>query len=293
MKLISYWPHLKNMSLIFLPQVNNLVQAGDARAPEMPSLSTIHTLWMREHNRVATLIKSLFSLTDDELIYQNARRVVNAEFQNIVYSEQIPIVEGPASIAKYGLALDPSGSTYSDNINPSILAEFAGATYRYGHSLVQGTVEKYNMDGTFDSVFNLADNFLNPTEYNGDGMEKIAAGLIQQKSQKFDRLMVTELTQRLFHAKGSAFGLDLAALNIQRGRDIGLPSYAELYNLLDPENDPNKDMSCWDRRPSSISQDNWNRLRTVYRHPQDIDLFSGGLMEKRTPGQGILGSTAQ
>ena len=277
-----------------LPQVTvmgqKFVQSGDARAPEMPSLSTIHALWMREHNRVCDLIKSAFPLiTIDELLYQLAKRIVNAEFQNIVYSEQIPIVEGPSSVVKFGLALDPTGSTYDPNVNPSILAEFSGASNRYGHSMVQGTVEKYNIDGSFNSSFNLADNFLNPAEYNGEGYDMIMGGLTRQKSQKFDRLMVTELTQQLFHPPGASFGLDLAAFNIQRGRDMGLPSYAELYEFLDPESDPYKDMSCWERRPKTFTQSNWNRLKQVYRHPQDIDLFSGGLLETRKPGEGVVG----
>ena len=274
------------------------VQAGDARAPEMPALSAMHALWMREHNRICDLLKSKTpdgydADQADEYIYQNARRILNAEFQNVVYGEQIPIVEGSSSITKFNLGLDVDGSSYDPDSNPSVLAEFSGASNRYGHSLVQGLVDVHNTDLSFSHSYRLADNFFNPAEYNGNGFDKIIAGLTQQKSQKFDRLMSTELTQRMFHGivtpPGADYGLDLAALNIQRGRDIGLPTYYEMYNLFGPDSDPHKDMSCWARRPETFTEENWNRLKSVYGHPRDIDLFSGGLMEKRRAGEGLLG----
>ena len=269
------------------------VQAGDARAPEMPALSAMHALWMREHNRICDQLKIKKPSASDEYLYQNARRILNAEFQNVVYGEQVPIVEGPSSIQKYNLGLSVDGSSYNPDVNPSVLAEFSGASNRYGHSLVQGLVNVHNIDLSYSHSYRLADNFFNPTEYNGNGFDKIIAGLTQQKSQKFDRLMSTELTQRMFHGivtpPGADFGLDLASLNIQRGRDLGLPSYYELYSIFGPASDPHKDMSCWARRPETFTEENWNRLKSVYAHPRDIELFSGGLMEKRNPGEGLLG----
>jgi len=277
------------------------VQAGDARAPEMPALSAMHALWMREHNRLCDLLKqslpSFFTGTADEYIYQNARRILNAEFQNVVYSEQIPIVEGPESVIKYNLGLSVDGTTYNPKVNPSILAEFSTASNRYGHSLVQGLVDVHNVDLSFNHTYQLADNFLNPAEYNGDGFDKIIAGLTQQPTQKFDRWITKDLTERMFRGiftpPGSDYGLDLASLNIQRGRDHGLPSYYELYNLVGDQSDPRKDMSCWQRRPRSFDPWNWDRLKKVYKHPRDIELFSGGLLDKRPNGinaNPILGS---
>ena len=114
------------------------------------------------------------------------------------------------------------------------------------------------------------------------------AGLTQQPSQKFDNFMTDALTRHMFRGKltppGSDFGFDLASLNIQRGRDHGLPSYHELYNLIGDTTDPNKDMSCWARKPRSFNQQNWNLLKKIYKHPRDIELFSGGLLDERPNG---------
>ena len=68
--------------------------AGDVRAREMPGLAAMHTLFMREHNRICDLINEANPGLDDDVIYENARRIVIAEMQNIVYGEYLPVVLG-------------------------------------------------------------------------------------------------------------------------------------------------------------------------------------------------------
>ena len=65
--------------------------AGDVRAIEMPGLASMHTLFVREHNRVCDLISAEHPGEDEEYYFENARRIVIAEMQNIVYSEYLPI----------------------------------------------------------------------------------------------------------------------------------------------------------------------------------------------------------
>ena len=87
---------------------------------------------------------------------------------------------------------------------------------------------------------------------------------------------------------GSHFGSDLAALNIQRGRDHAIGSYNQVrqYCGLQPLPPTFNDES----RPQELSSDAWQRLKTVYQHPSDIELFPGGLSE--TPTElGKLGPT--
>ena len=68
--------------------------AGDVRAREMPGLAAMHTLWVREHNRLCDLLKSKFPTKDEDFYFENARRILIAEMQNIVYSEYLPVVLG-------------------------------------------------------------------------------------------------------------------------------------------------------------------------------------------------------
>ena len=71
---------------------------GDERVNEQPDLAVMHTIWVREHNRVATGLKKLNPRWNDEKLYQEARRIVGAEMQQITYGEWLPIILGWHSI---------------------------------------------------------------------------------------------------------------------------------------------------------------------------------------------------
>lgn len=64
------------------------------RAREMPGLASMHTLFMREHNRIARELQSRNPRLQDEEIYQRARAIVGAEMQNVVYGQYLPVVLG-------------------------------------------------------------------------------------------------------------------------------------------------------------------------------------------------------
>ena len=111
--------------------------AGDIRATEQPGLAAIHSLFVLEHNRLATQISTANPSLLDEELYQRARRLVIGQIQNIVYKEFLPIVLGPTKMEEYGLNLPVSGTTtYDKSVNPGIYNEFATFAFRFGHSLI-------------------------------------------------------------------------------------------------------------------------------------------------------------
>ena len=117
-----------------LPEIEGMLTAGDVRARDMPGLAAMHTLFLREHNRLADQIeeRSLETLTDED-IFQLARRILVAEVQNIVYSEYLPAVLGETTMRKYGLNLPSNNgyTTYQNDVDPSIVNAFATAAYRF------------------------------------------------------------------------------------------------------------------------------------------------------------------
>ena len=117
-----------------LPEIEGVLTAGDVRALEMPGLATMHTLWLREHNRLASEIKAASRNLNDEEIFQIARKILIAEMQNVVYGEYLPVVLGEQAMRKYDLELPKKQkdfSKYKSNIDPSITNSFATAAYRF------------------------------------------------------------------------------------------------------------------------------------------------------------------
>ena len=102
--------------------------AGDKRANEQVGLTTMHTLFFHEHNRVARILADLNPHWDGEMLYQEARRIVIAEWQNIVYTEYVPKILGEAYNDKY--------TGYDSSVDPTIANGFATAAYRFGHSQI-------------------------------------------------------------------------------------------------------------------------------------------------------------
>ena len=262
--------------------------AGESRATENPALATLHTLFMREHNRVATLVSQQNPALSDPDIYNQARRIVTAAYQNIVFSEFLPILIGSGNVFPRG----NQKTTYDSTVDPSITNEFAAAAFRFGHSLANGFFSQ-NDPTTGNSLggYLLRTSNNNESIYslNPDvGMTSTVKGMTLQAAQTHDNYMTKELTNFLYasNATSFAFGSDLAARNIQRGRDNGLSPWIQYRKLCNK-----KAPSGWKSRPSDISSQNWNKLRSLYTSVRDIDLFPGSLAETPVPN-GVLGATA-
>ena len=279
--------------------------AGDARAMENPNLASLHALLMREHNRICDQLWTMRDWTQhgnpncdndecDELLYQNARRILIAEWQNIIYTEWLPLILGESRMTEFNLKLD-TVSSYNNTIDPSILASFSTAAFRFGHSMLSGTFTKNSITtGDAEKTVNLSDSFFRAKEYRENGAEKLLTGLQTRKAQARDRFVSSEVTNLLFKntdgPSPALFGQDLIARNIARGRDHGLPGFAEFYASFGPETDLDRFMECWNDLPEAFGQTEWDLMKEIYVHPKDIDLFVGGLLEKRVPNEGILGN---
>ena len=260
---------------------SQLFLAGDVRANENPSLTALHTLFLREHNRQASAIAANNRSLSDEQIYQQARRIVIGELQAITYNEFLP--------ALLGRGVMPSYRGYRRNVNPGISNEFSTAAFRFGHSMLDGEVGRLNNDGsdTPQGPLALRNAFFNPTVFdpalpNHEGdIDPFLKSSASGNTQEVDLQIVDDVRNFLFGAPGSG-GFDLAALNIQRGRDHGLADYNTVraaYGLP---------------RVTSFSQISSNpataaALEAAYGSVSNIDLWSGGLAADHT-ARGSLGA---
>merc|ERR1719499_418473 len=182
-------------------------KAGDSRANEQPGLTVYHTVWVREHNRLAAVLAYLNPHWEDERFYQEARRIQIAEMQHITYNEWLPIVLGSEYMAELDILPVTYGynNKYDATINPSIINSFATASFRFGHSLVQGLldmVEEVHYDRKKTNSIPLSSTFFNPElMYRPGALDSFLVGLATQPRQKFDNILSEQLTNHLFQAK--------------------------------------------------------------------------------------------
>ena len=67
---------------------------------------------------------------------------------------------------------------------------------------------------------------MDPTPIHNIGaVDRILLGMCSQPAMRRDEYVVEEVTNHLFETSSRPFGMDLMAINIQRGRDHGIPSY--------------------------------------------------------------------
>jgi len=244
---------------------DTLFLAGDVRANENVALTAMHTLWVREHNRLADEIAADDPSLSDEEIYQAARRIVVAQIQAITYNEWLPTLLGRGAVDRY--------EGYDSTVNPGIANIFSTAMYRFGHSMLSSELLRLNDDGSEAAEGSLAlqDAFFAPDELTANGIDSLLRGAFGQVAQEIDTQVVDDVRNFLFGPPGAG-GFDLASLNIQRGRDHGLADYnqARIDYGLDP-------VSSF----SEITSDQTlaDKLEALYGDVNNVDAWVGALAE--------------
>ena len=190
--------------------------AGDVRANENPLLASFHTLFVREHNRQCDLLKVANPDWDDDQLYHHARKIVGGLIQSITYDEWLPAMGVPV--------LDYQG--FNPSVNPQLTNVFSAAAFRVGHTLLNSNIRRLDANGQIidDGNLTLREAFFNPPVLQDYGMDVYLRGMAEQVQQKMDNRVVDDVRNFLFGPPGAG-GLDLASINIARGRDRGLSSY--------------------------------------------------------------------
>lgn len=251
----------------FVSDPTQLFLAGDIRANEQLALAVMHTLFVREHNRLAAQLQEDFPGRTADEIFEATRRLVVAQIQIITFEEWLPTLVGTGAIPPY--------SGYKPEINPTIYNEFSAAAFRLGHSMLNEQLLRLDASGQeidaghidLAAAFFTAPIFLR----SETDIDPILRGLATQRHQALDHKIVDDLRNFLFGAPGDG-GLDLASLNVQRGRDHGLPDYNTVRVAMGlPAVTSFHEISS---DPETVSA-----LSSTYATVDDIDLWIGGLSE--------------
>ncbi|XP_059055424.1 peroxidasin [Achroia grisella] len=257
----------------------NCFVAGDIRANEQIGLAAMHTIWMREHNRLASELKTINPFWDGDKVYQEARKIVGAEMQLITYEDWLPIILGPEGYQQLG-----EYKGYNPTTNPSISNVFATAALRFGHSMINPVLHRY--DENFETIpqghLQLRHAFFSPWRLVDEGgVDPLLRGMFitPAKLKTATQNLNSELTEKLFYS-AHAVALDLAAINIQRGRDHALPPYTkwrEVCNMTE--------VNSFDDLASEITNKTVrDKLEKLYGSVHNIDVWVGGILEDQVEG---------
>ncbi|KAJ0067759.1 hypothetical protein NL108_010049, partial [Boleophthalmus pectinirostris] len=256
-------------------------KAGDGRVDENIALTALHTLFLREHNRLARRLALLNPHWGGERLYQEARKIQGAVSQVITYRDYLRHIVGPDVMASR-LSLYPG---YDDRVDPSISNMFATAAYRFAHLMIKPTISRFNEQYQEHPIYRsplLHKAFFVPWRmvFEG-GVDPLLRGMVgtQAKLNTQNHMMPDELREKLFKFT-EAVALDLGSLNMQRGRDHGLPGYNAWRGF------------CGLSQPKTVAElgqvlGNNNlaqKLMDLYGTPDNIDPWLAGMSEPLVPG---------
>lgn len=254
------------------PNPETFYLSGDVRANEQVGLTCMHTLFNREHNRLADLIRAQNPHLTGDQVYEAARRWVGALMQAITFREFLPTMLGNGALSAY--------AGYQSGVQPDIANVFSTASYRFGHSLVSSMIRRLdaNLLTIPEGDLQLRNAFFSPSHITPAlGIEPVLRGFVINPAQELDVMIVDDLRNFLFGPPGAG-GFDLAALNIQRGRDHGLADYNTIragFGLTTKANF------------AAVTSNATTQSNLASAYPGGIgtlDAWIGGLAEDKLPG---------
>ena len=220
---------------------------------------------MREHNYQVDRLHEEHPNWSGDRLYETAKAITTAEMVNITYSEFLPHLLGEDAIKPY--------HGYDPTVDPRITEEFAGAAYRFGHSIVSDEISAISNLGAFTSEQTLAESFFEDTAtFNATGADGLLRHLSGDLANPLDAHIVDGLRNFLVDPPD---GMDLAAINIQRGHDLGFGTLNQTREALGLRHTPASISSAPIRRrqprsrkpmvrsmPSICGLVDWQRIMT-------------------------------
>ncbi|XP_028286259.1 eosinophil peroxidase [Parambassis ranga] len=256
-------------------------QAGDSRANEHLGLIALHTLFLREHNRLVKELHLLNPHWSPDTLYQEARKIIGAIHQILTWEHYLLRVLGESAMSH----LMPPYQGYDPAVDPSIANVFATAAFRFAHVTVQPVLTRlgpgYTTNSQYPSLPLHHSLFASWRVVQEGGIDPVLRGLLLSpaKLQTPGQMMVEELTERLFQAQGG-MPLDLGALNLQRGRDHGLPGYGS-WRRFCGLSVPNTTSELADILANFTLA---HKFQLLYGTPHNIDVWVGAISEPALPG---------
>lgn len=244
--------------------------SGDPRSNEHPVLTSLHTVFHREHNRICRRLKHYRHFSTEKL-YQTARAINIAQYQKIVFEEWLPAILG-SKLQKYG--------GYQKNQNPTVSVEFSTAGFRIGHTMVSNIVARMDKFGKPIRSLNIKRIFFSRRRMRASEVNTVIRGAAMTSAEEVDEKVVDVLRNFLFDHVPGMDGFDLVAINIQRGRDHGLPPFNEFRKYF--LGTAARSFSEISSNPKTIAL-----LMQAYGDVSNVEAWVGLMAEDKDPGRAV------
>ncbi|KAJ8918066.1 hypothetical protein NQ315_011523 [Exocentrus adspersus] len=250
---------------------------SDPRINQHPHLALLHIIFYREHNRIAKSLAEINSHWDDNTLFEEARKINIAQHQHVSYYEWLSLFMNVTTLRED----DPVGyvDEYDENVDPGVLSEHNNAAFRI-HTQIAGQLHLVEEDRGVEGTLRLSDWYLRPYVLEErNNFELLARGLSTQRSMAADVYHDKEITHHWF--RRTSIGYDLRAIDIQRSRDTGVPTYNKARALC------NLSVAASFDKLVDIPKHIQEKLARLYETVDDVGLLVGGAVEDVPQGYAI------
>ncbi|KFB41126.1 AGAP009033-PA-like protein [Anopheles sinensis] len=237
-------------------------ESGDTRVNVNPYITLMHTLFLRSHNRLAKHLALLKPAWSDEQLFMVARRINTRIYQRIV-REWLSVVTGERTRPTEDIPVER---------DDRVSNEFATAAIRFYNTMMPGEITSAVSSYDLEKLFYRPKD-LRKREY----FAHLVGSVLGQRAMSLDTAYVDDLAHLLFGSRN--VGLDVLALDIQRGRDHGLARYTDYYTLCN-----GKPVAGWADLEQVLRPDDLATIRTTYATVHDVDLIVGAISERPRAG---------
>lgn len=242
--------------------------AGDPRVSEVPPLTAVHTLFVRNHNFIADKMRAVDKRArkwSDDQLYSRARMINIWIMQRILYREWLPMLLGE-DVIQY------IGTSYNHSVNPLVRHE-STIIMRIGHDMLPPNIsyvlpENYDNPSVRTNIA-LRNSFFNTALIIDKGSDSYMMGMLTQPAQEIDGRITDDVRSFLFSNLGTSVMHDLPAITISRSDELGIPRCDDFRSAIGMPPVTNADL----QRPIPPE------IASIYPSPSDLHVFTCAVLE--------------
>uniref|UniRef100_A0A8C0IB69 NAD(P)H oxidase (H2O2-forming) n=1 Tax=Bubo bubo TaxID=30461 RepID=A0A8C0IB69_BUBBB len=242
---------------------------GSAWGNENLFLQAESIAWFRYHNYLAAALAQAHPTWSDEDIFQHARKRVIATFQSIVLYEWLPTLLGRRI---------PEYKGYQQHLDPSLSPEFVVAAGQFLATMlppVQGCGAAPLPQSWEESpILPISPQSTGLKQAEAVDVDNLLLGMTSQIAEQEDNIVVEDL-QDYWYGPLKYSRTDYVASWLQRGRDLGLPTYNQARERfgLDP-------LQNWSDLAPHLEQQVLEKIAALYaNNTAGLELLPGGMLE--------------